>query len=179
MPLIRAPQRAKLEALISNPSTGFNPAYAAMRALYITAGFNPGAITINFSPGTGQFFQGYLSSDAIDVSQLVNPPAFCLYTSLSNSRDADSEKYRIFSGTVIGHLDFYYKRLDGVEVDDTEDTMDCVEDTIAALTATPGTPDWSGGTYFGSYSCSRDPLIEFGDGYAQRLPFQFAFRVDG
>lgn len=160
-----------LYAKLADPSTGFNPNYA----LALTAYGLPTA-TINFASGSKQYFEGYLDPDAVRASQVLQYPGLLLYT--TSAEDQGVEKFRTFSGEIKAHLDFYFKRRKGAEVDDIEKYFNSIK--AAALNVVSAqTVYWASGiVYNHGFRCDPSPVDLFGDGFIGRVPIQLTFGVN-
>jgi|SRR6185369_741748 len=163
--------RDAIIAILAAPLTGFNAGLAAVASSY---GVTP--FTIDWSAGSKQLFQGYLLPDQIELSQVIVYPACVAYTTFTQNQNL--EKFRRFSGIVTLNLDFYVDFRTGIEVDQTDDLPDAIEDAITGiinqpLLNLPSNIAWNGGI-----ECAREPVRLLQDGWFQRCPHQLIFEVD-
>lgn len=159
---------------LSDESTGFNAFYQEAAAEYGTLT----VVEVDWSPGSKQFMQAYLSPDEVKDSQLTGyaKPVVALYTSVSEN--TNDEKFRIFSGNITAHVDIYYKSRQGAPVDDLEKVFNSIK---AAVLNVFNQRDviWSSSlAYNGEFSCNPDPIELYGDGYVGRVPFEIVFEVN-
>lgn len=170
--------RLAVRNLLANESQGFNTYLAAALAEASIAPF-----AVDFGPGSSSFFMGALEpdSDILDSSQLnPEPLGLCLYTlGAVNSKQTNAA---LFSGLVEVRIDAYLKlrarnaQSPGVESDDTETPMDCVEEAIMQALHRPD--DWAAGVVYNfDWKSDRSPLLLFEDGYQQRVSIALAVGV--
>lgn len=177
MPQTRKKVTDGLRAALAHGTTGLNVKFAAVAPTY---GITPlSTVLIHWDPMSRQVFEGFITPEQIEISQIAEYPAIILYTSVSaNELGTMPTK---FSGMITAHADIIL-RFDvrqgtgGVEVDNTEPWANAVEDAV--IEAIHGYDAWpSGVTPHREFRCERDPVTLLGDGWQQRLPFTFPFEV--
>lgn len=172
-------------ALLAAESGGFNATLAP-----ILAANNIKPLTVSFAKGSTSFFQGYIEvdSEVIDYSQLdPKPIGIAIYTTGAvNSKDTNAS---LFSGLVELRIDVYLRlrarneNSEGVEADDTDTVLDCVEEAIMRVLTAPdnwksSTPeDPIGVIYNNDWKSDRSPILMFEDGYQQRVGISLAVGV--
>lgn len=162
---------ALVEAL-QHGTTGLNAQIATLAAAYSLAAF-----TFDWAAGSKQFIQAFLTPEAVDMSKLIVFPSLVLYTSTAQSQ-RDREKFRKFTGDILAHLDFYFEYRVGMEGDNTEAQGDLIEDAIIELLNASRSIFESKGVYWnGDFASVRDPIVQFEDGWAQRVPIGILMEV--
>ena len=132
--------------------------------------------TIDWAAGSKQLFQGYLLPDQIELSQVIRYPACVIYTTVTQNQNL--EKFRRFSGIVVLNLDFYVDFKTGIEVDQTDDIPDLIEDVVTSIINSPTLNLPSNIHWNGGLECSREPVRLLQDGWFQRCPHLLTFEVD-
>jgi hypothetical protein len=181
MPSTRLLVRQTALRILADPSVGFNAHLAAIAASYGIA--HPFAI--NWTPGSQNFFQGYVAPDHIEQTDLLpagDGVSVAMYTSQSQTNAGDErQKPSTFSGKILLHVDFYFRRstlnllrqgakLPGDDGGDLDSLPDAVEDAFLQTVMAPHA-GWSPVSFNGDFSCAREPFAFLGDGWQQRLPF--------
>ena len=161
--------RDAVRTALSAAVTGFNAQLAAIAAAYSIVPY-----TIDWAAESRQTFQGYISPEQIDVSQIVEYPAVVLYT--SDAINENFEKGHRFGGQVQAHMDWYLRFKTGIEVDDVESILDATED--AALEAINDYSAWPANVIYNrQFQVSRDAISLLGEGWEQRIAVQMLFHV--
>jgi hypothetical protein len=169
-------RRGVLSAL-SDPTGGINAAYDALRVEHDL----PQSVTFDFEPGSENVISSYIAAaNDIDISQIADYPALSIYT--SEAKNANIEKGRSFSGLVTVHVDGWIRHqarrgsADGMPFDDTETVADVLEAAIAkCITDFVG---WeSGVVYNNEFQFTREPVVQIGDGWQQRIAGEFYIEV--
>lgn len=163
--------RDAIRAIMADATTGFNATLASIAVSYGIAPF-----VIDWVPPSRSLFQGFLFADQVLIAELIDFPACVLYTSASANQNF--EKFRRFSGLITAHLDFYIDQGSGIEVSQTEDVPDAIEDVLIQIFNSPTVNLPSGIAWNGGIQSQRGPIRLVGDGYQQRIPFNLTFEVD-
>lgn len=172
MAITRKNVRDALNQALQHATNGFNAKLAAVAATYGIAAF-----TIDWTAGSKKFFQGFLTPEAVDLSQVIEFPALILYTTTQASR-ADREKFGKFAGDVSAQLDFYVEFRAGMETDLSDSYGDAIEDAILEVMAANLSIFHGLGVYWnGDYEATRDPVVQFQNGWGQRIPITLTFSV--
>jgi hypothetical protein len=189
MPQTRKLVRDAIRAEMAHETTGFNAIFEALERYDAEDHPNgyrniPDALDIDWS-GSETFCEIALDESTYGLSQLAGPYGVSLSTSLSQT--TDGTKFRKFAGDIIANLDFWVRHSavqadddDGsMETDDTESIGDAIEDAVIEVMSRA--IDWRGTygvSYSGNIAVPRGGIIQLGDGYRQRVPIQFLFRLD-
>ena len=183
MPQVRKLVRDGIYALVSNPTSGFNERYAEAKQFYPAAE----DVVIDWSPGIpGQavqtiaknFFIGELDENELEQSGLQKFPAVCLFTEEADDTASDRrQKFMKFSGLVTAGLNWYVKHRDGIEQDNVEDTVSCIEDALLEVINGDSSIWPSGVVYNGDYKSGKPHVRLIGNGYVTVLPCQLTFEV--
>lgn len=183
MPIPSIDIRSAILTALTDSVNGFNARLAALASEYSW----PNPYTIDFSPGSCAFFQGYLIADTEEwnLSQLSIFPAMSLYT--KDDINHNREKFTKFAGDITVCMDLFIRfriagNVNSLETDDTDTVIDISRqalcdslDLLAARTGTallPANIAFQGGTQF-----VRSPLVLTGDGRAQLLHCEMRFAV--
>ena len=169
--------RNAIRAILAGDATGFN---SRVQPLFTEFGLDP--YTVNFGESSTSFFQGYIAFDSEDVSASQispEPLAICLYA--TGAVNAKTPNHRYFSGLVEIRIDAYVRlrareeTAGGIESDDTETPMDCVEQAITD--ALRDSDAWGEVNYNHDFKIDRSPLLFLPDGVEQRTSIQIACEV--
>lgn len=184
MSLIVSPSSLLRNAFVSrlaDPTTGFNPTYAAAMAQHIGAP----AMNINYAQTAGikNFFLGDIDPESVETSGAFQYPLQTVYSIAGASTNL--QKFQRFAGVCrIGTRfllsDKIYKssRL----LPDYETWPDCVEDAFLQVLQSPANAVFPANSqysllYNGQVSYERKPPFEGGSGWLQLLTFQMTFEV--
>jgi hypothetical protein len=125
--LYRKTVRDAIISVLADPATGFNTRLNASAVEYGITSF-----AIDWSGAAGNFALSYIDPANIEICELLNFPAACLYT--DEAADTGLPRGITFSGQVIACLEFYQRLRKGIESFDTESLTDAIEDaTMSAL----------------------------------------------
>jgi len=186
MPQTRKLVRDALVPALSDTATGFNAQMQDLSAVYGLTPYVVGSTVIDFSEGSKNFAQAYVTQGTFEELVAINPPAMFVYTSSSTNNPGDPIlKSRSFSGAIIAHVDLYlkYRALHDADPtfsepqigNDLESLQECAEEAVMnAVNAY----SWNGGVqYAGEFSCTKQPPTFFRDGYVVLVPIQLVFYV--
>jgi len=169
--------RNAVRVILADDAAGFN---SRVQALFSEFGLKP--YTVDFGSKSTTFFQGYIAVDTEDVneSQLSPEPlALCIYA--TSAVNAKTTNHRYFSGLIEIRIDAYVRlrareeTAGGIESDDTETPMDCVEQAITD--ALRDSEAWGEVNYNHDFKIDRSPLLFLPDGVQQRTSIQIACEV--
>jgi hypothetical protein len=187
MPSTRQLVTDKLLSVLSDPVTGFNARFAAVAESYGV----DNAFEIDWTPGSLNFAEVYLSPDQIEMANMLpadDGVCVLLYTSTSVTNSGDErQKPSLFSGKILAHVDFILKRKtirllrQGVNLpSDTAGTLEKLSNSIEDAflsTVMDSSVDWAPVSFNGDFQCSREPFLFGGDGWQSRIPFQLMCEV--
>ena len=166
-------------AILRDEATGFNARMAALSTEYGIEEFK-----IDFNAGSKSFFQGAIEpeSEDLEYSQL-HPKPIALVVSTAESTSLRKQNSPYFSGEVQLRLDAYIqisktknRTTDQVEWDDTETTMDVIEEAL--LLALQESDNWQPNVIYNhQFASERGPLRLTGDGWSQRLSLMLVCEV--
>lgn len=171
MPEISKQVRDVVLARLADSTQGFNVHLAAAAASYGISGF-----TIDWAPGSKNFFVGQYSAEEILGSSAVRLPAMTLFTVSSVNRNR--QKFQTFSGDVVLGLDFWLAWR-GQNTVNTESLADAVEEAMYAClnsgewNAVNGPVCWNG-----EIQLTRRPVNAGAQGWIQALTFRAPFELD-
>ena len=177
--------RQAIVGALSSSGTGFNDSLAALAVQYSW----PNPYTIDFGPTSRSFVQSYMQPDTADwdLSQLSEFPAMSIYT--REDQNLNRTKFSKFDGSLLLCIDLFirFRVVSGalagtvmLETNDTETIADLSRDAlynvIDTLSARDGSPLLPPNVqYVGGATCTRSPLVIYGDGRAQLVHFEIAF----
>ena len=170
--------RQAIRSILADSATGFNAKLAAALAAQSIKPFQ-----VDFAAGSTSFFQGYISPDAeeIDYSQISPQPlALVLYT--TGWVNAKTTNAPVFSGLVEARIDAYVRlrarneESQGVEADDTDSVMDCIEDAVMTC-LNVAEAAWGSVIYNNDIACDRSQIVSYEDGYEQRATMRISCEV--
>jgi len=180
MPNIYKAIRDAMVSCLADGTTGFNAQLDDIASAYGITSF-----AIDWTSDSRNFVQAYLDPEMLDVSRVCEFPAAVLY--LAEAVNERREKYRSFSGQVLGHLDFYlrYRLLKDPQTagndtppsnDDYESAADAVADAaMESFIDGAATLRAAGALWSKEYRIDRDPVQLFGDGHGQRIAITLGF----
>jgi hypothetical protein len=159
-------------------STGFN---ARLLALALDYGIT--VFGIDFTRGSSDnFLEAYVDGiSAVERSQIKAFPAIVVYS--SEAIFTGQEKGRGFSGSVQFHIDAYLRfrfRDDGesgMESSNTESLANAVEDALLSVFHQSAFAWPTGVIYNRAFHGGREQVMEYADGYLQRVAIQMLFEV--
>ena len=172
---------AALKSRMADPTTGFNPVYAAARAQHVPAP----AMTIKFAQGAGakNFFLGDVDPESIESSGQFQYPLMTLFSIAGASKN--SQKFQRFAGIAKVGARFLlsggpYKA--DLLLPNFEVWPDCVEDAFLQVLQSPSNAVFPATStysllYNGEVSYERRPPFQGGTGWLQLLNFQMTFEV--
>jgi hypothetical protein len=167
--------RDAIRAAMAHASTGFNVRLNALATAY---GITP--FTIDWTSAESRTFaQSLIDPQNIEICQLLDFPAACLYTEQAN--DTGFPRGVKFSGSMVASLDFWQRQRDGIESLDTESMSDAIEDAAMSVLNDPTVP-WpinSSISVIFARQCAiqRDHLVPLADGFGQRVSIKIPFEV--
>jgi len=173
MPETRKKVREAAVSVLSNATTGFNARVAAKATAYgITA------YTIDWSAGSGSFFQAYVEPEDIDLTQIKQWPAVNLYT--VGSFHEGRVFGRAFSGTIGLRVDLFLKLRTGVEAgSEIERNFELAEDAlITALRDDLTGIHAYGVSPLNQFDVPREAARLLGDGWLAAIPLLFPCEVE-
>lgn len=159
--------RRKAVSLLSDVSSGFNPTFVAIAAVY---GVTPFAI--DWSISSRNFAQCFVAPENIEASQILDFPGVTVYT--TDDEDQGEPRGVPYKGDLILSVDFYVRLRQGAERN-TEDLMDAVDDSVISVINNPAVT-WTPGILFSRRSKgTRNPLQPLSDGFHQLVRREFQF----
>jgi hypothetical protein len=161
--------RTTIGTILANDNVGFNPILQA-----ICTDYNAKPFTIDYSPKSRNFFQGYFGPKVLMNTTNVKFPVQCLYT--IRTQNQNTEKFAVFSGAVQLGIDTYISFSKSGAPGEPDALGDAVEDTLINLFNSSANLHMFGNvTYNGDISTTRGPMADDGSNWLQLLQTRLTF----